>query len=335
MSTDINRQLYIAFTDHAYYDGRVMLPWAEQLLGKYKDLATHSNSVDITDNPESADYILFVDAHVVRAVDYDFALRNTTIFREYRYKTFVYNERDDPTLGLPGLYVSMPKPLFAPDYMRAVPYMHYEVDKVDVGVYLNLSRDKFATFMGDVTTSPVRSQLFKLSQSCLSMVNTARLNVHDYTERRRSQEELDFHLHQYCEYVGGSIYSICPRGHGSSSFRLYESLMLGAIPVVLSDDFVSPFLSSDKQIIWHIPEGETRLLCSKLPRDSESISLQQLRCNEIVRRMLSPCVRLDYAVSQIESIAHHQCTFMETHVDEIRRKVYWKIRSIKKKFNAV
>ena len=335
MSTEIRRRLHIAFTDRAYRDGRVLFPWAEQLLGSYKKLGKCSSSVEICDDPEIAEFILFVDGHVIRDVDYESELRKTSLFRAYRSKTFVYNERDNPSGGLPGLYVSMPKPLFAPGYMRAVPYMHYEIDKIDVGSYWDLPRDKFAIFMGDASTAPVRSRLFRLGESCINMRDTSRLGVHDYTDRRKSQEELNLYLHQYCAAVGSSVYSVCPRGHGSSSIRLFESLMLGAIPVILSDDFMSPFLSSDSEFLLHVPESQTRLLCSKLSRDKESITVQQERCKVIVQRMVLPAVRLDYIVTQLDSIMNHSCNFMETQTEKIRRIIYWKIRLMKKKCNVV
>tara|TARA_X000000950_G_scaffold289542_1_gene415260 strand:+ start:12118 stop:12999 length:882 start_codon:yes stop_codon:yes gene_type:complete len=38
-----------------------------------------------------------------------------------------------------------------------------------------------------------------------------------------------------------SIFTLCPRGYGPTSFRLYESINLGSIPIYISDDFILPF----------------------------------------------------------------------------------------------
>ena len=38
-----------------------------------------------------------------------------------------------------------------------------------------------------------------------------------------------------------SIFSLCPRGFGPTSFRLYESLQLGSIPIYVSDEFHLPY----------------------------------------------------------------------------------------------
>ena len=47
--------------------------------------------------------------------------------------------------------------------------------------------------------------------------------------------------------VSSSTFSLCPRGFGPTSFRLYESLQLNSIPIYVSDEFVLPY--SDK-IEW-------------------------------------------------------------------------------------
>lgn len=38
-----------------------------------------------------------------------------------------------------------------------------------------------------------------------------------------------------------SIFSLCPRGYGATSYRLYEAMQLGAIPVYVSDNHLLPW----------------------------------------------------------------------------------------------
>ena len=38
-----------------------------------------------------------------------------------------------------------------------------------------------------------------------------------------------------------SHFSLCPRGYGPTSFRLYESIKMGVVPVYISDNFFLPF----------------------------------------------------------------------------------------------
>ena len=38
-----------------------------------------------------------------------------------------------------------------------------------------------------------------------------------------------------------SVFCLCPRGYGKSSFRLYEAMQLGSVPVYISDNHYLPW----------------------------------------------------------------------------------------------
>lgn len=45
-------------------------------------------------------------------------------------------------------------------------------------------------------------------------------------------------LPRYCEILNKSIFTLCPRGYGPTSFRIMEALQFGSIPVYISDEFI-------------------------------------------------------------------------------------------------
>lgn len=47
--------------------------------------------------------------------------------------------------------------------------------------------------------------------------------------------------HLYLDIMSKTTFSLCPRGYGKTSFRIYESLMCGSIPVYIYDDPWIPF----------------------------------------------------------------------------------------------
>lgn len=45
----------------------------------------------------------------------------------------------------------------------------------------------------------------------------------------------------YCQMVSDSIFHLCPRGYGLTSFRICEALQFGSIPVYVSDQHIIPY----------------------------------------------------------------------------------------------
>jgi hypothetical protein len=91
---------------------------------------------------------------------------------------------------------------------------------------------------------------------------------------------------RYNQVLSDSIFSLCPSGAGPNSLRLWESLAIGAIPVILSDTYELPKLSKildhesfdwvDAVIIY--PESELQ----DLEQHLRSFSLEQLNLMQAV-----------------------------------------------------
>lgn len=100
-----------------------------------------------------------------------------------------------------------------------------------------------------------------------------------------------------------SIFSLCPRGYGATSYRLYESMQLGSIPVYISDKHLLPWsdeidweefcvIVSPKDI-HNILEMTLGLPASKVKRMQESLSRMwkdyfsiEATCNHISKRVI-------------------------------------------------
>jgi hypothetical protein len=86
----------------------------------------------------------------------------------------------------------------------------------------------------------------------------------------------------YCRILHESIFALCPRGYGLSSFRTTEALQYGAIPIYISDSFIVPFdlnfnyygLMIHSDTVDHLPE-----VLDNIP-DMEIITKQD-RCKQI------------------------------------------------------
>lgn len=88
-------------------------------------------------------------------------------------------------------------------------------------------RDVFASFIG-TPTHPCRRRLRALAD------RDPRFVVRDTDDLARTASD-------FVDLMQRSVFALCPRGHGRTSFRLYEALQLGAIPVYLFDDLWLPY----------------------------------------------------------------------------------------------
>ena len=87
----------------------------------------------------------------------------------------------------------------------------------------NDNRFNVAAFVGSFTTHKIRKEMQAAIGDTLGYVLT-----------KGNTESFRF-------FLSNSKFALCPRGYGKTSFRLYESIQLGCIPVYIYDDPWLPF----------------------------------------------------------------------------------------------
>jgi hypothetical protein len=55
-------------------------------------------------------------------------------------------------------------------------------------------------------------------------------------------------LNSFIELAVKSKFCLCPRGYGLNSFRLYEAMQLGCVPVIITDE---PYLPWKDELNWN------------------------------------------------------------------------------------
>lgn len=103
--------------------------------------------------------------------------------------------------------------------------------------YPEAEKKVFCSFVGSVT-HPIRAKISKqlCSETGFEIYNKL-------WSGKVSDSDKDAFLRKTSE----SIFSLCPRGYGASSFRFYEALQLGAIPVFIYD---KPWFPYEDVINW-------------------------------------------------------------------------------------
>ena len=190
----------------------------------------------LTDDPTTADVILFVDAHQ-HPNDWRLeSIRRHPLAARCPDKVCLYDERDRPWCALPGIYVSMPKSAFNPRRQRACAY-HRTMNQFVTPT--NITPDLLFSFMGG-KSHKLREGIFRLSHSRAEITNTSHVNFFspsgeaDYAERIEQQKQ------SFANTLLRSKFVLCPRGAGTSSIRLYEVMSAGRAPVIISDEWERP-----------------------------------------------------------------------------------------------
>jgi hypothetical protein len=102
----------------------------------------------------------------------------------------------------------------------------------------NLNKEFFCSFIGSYT-HPLRKEIFNLYSSDKDF----KLNGGEW-----AAAVTDKQFNEFITTTVKSEFTLCPRGYGASSFRLYEALQLGSIPVYISDKKWLPF---EDEINWN------------------------------------------------------------------------------------
>lgn len=93
----------------------------------------------------------------------------------------------------------------------------------------NLQRNLLASFMGNIDIHPIRHRI-KVAFDGVDDVVVQSGAYRDKTD-----------VQSFQELMQRSVFALCPRGYGTTSFRLTEAMDYGCIPVYISDTFSIPF----------------------------------------------------------------------------------------------
>lgn len=207
----------------------------------------------LTDDPGTADLILFVDN--VGTPRQFFAIWSNALFRQFPEKCFLFSKDDYAIPFLPGVYASLPGQWDRHDHTRTGGYL-----KAFGHAYVPFKplRDPtyLYSFIGKETTHPVRKALLELSHPRQYVKDTTALWPYGALPADQRQELEG----NYRRVSHESAFILAPRGTGTSSIRLFESLRMGRAPVIISDDWVPPDGPDWESFSVRVPEAEVSTL---------------------------------------------------------------------------
>lgn len=209
--------------------------WAR---GRWQALAEtwqQAGHVELVASMEQADAILITlaDCKAPYPETIDVIARGGA-YVEHPDKSFVFDTQDTP-LGLyPGLYCSLRRLLFSPARHRTSCYM--QSFNEFIGPVPTEAAPEFRylfTFQGNLT-SKTRGDLFAASYGRDDVLIERTQPFWTDTGGHAAFKQ------QYARKILQSRFVLCPRGIGTSTFRLFETMQSGRVPVILSDAWVPP-----------------------------------------------------------------------------------------------
>ena len=190
----------------------------------------------LVDDPEAADLIVFVEFY--GGGWYFERVRRHPLVRRHREKCFLFCANPFVIPFLPGVYAGVEK--------------RWASARTRPGFYLGRTENEFTTytppddalpylfsFMGSVRNAPVRKKLATLRHPRSFFQNTADDFERILNRTMDRQERMDYDR-RYAELTKASKFILCPRGLSVSSIRLFETMRMGRVPVILSDAWVPP-----------------------------------------------------------------------------------------------
>lgn len=217
-------------------------------IGRLTKLAQQAGVGDrIVDDPAAADRLVVCDLHHQPRL----SVRRSIVERygrEALARTFCYDERDRPYPEFPGLFVGVAARHVDGAAIRPWAYPPYGLNR-DV-VRATAEPERLVSFVGS-PTHPVRETLFSLTGDG---VLTRRVDGFMFFRQDRLDDEQI--RASYAADLMSSAFVLCPRGHGTSSIRLFETMRAGRVPVIVSDDWAPPVGPDWESFSIRVPERD-------------------------------------------------------------------------------
>ena len=233
---------------------------------------------ELVDNADHADVILFTQCHLLPNDWRLTSIRDHPLAKRHRDKVMVYDERDRPWCGFPGVYVSMPARAFDHDHQRAFAY--FPPARTD----FQEAPDLLFSFIGS-PSARCRKPLFALKHADAIVEEVRRFTFFDHGSSNFEQQRARFQ-----NVLGRSRFVLCPRGRGTSSIRLFETLAAGRVPVIVADDWVAPTYADWDSFSIRWPERETNGLVQELEERSDNWPAMSAAATTAYRDFFAPNV---------------------------------------------
>ena len=188
-------------------------------------------------DPAAADLILFVETST-GAGPYFELVRRHPIYRAHRERCYLFSSTDRLVPFLPGVFASIERRWYWPAWTRAGHYLGVR-ERPGLRYEPDAPVELLFSFVGATANHPVRRRVAALRHPEAFILD---VGAEAESVARGVRPALDDaeRTARFVRSIRESAFVLCPRGGGTSTFRLFEAMMLGRAPVVISDRLVLP-----------------------------------------------------------------------------------------------
>ncbi|HTV03945.1 MAG TPA: exostosin family protein [Acidobacteriaceae bacterium] len=270
-------------------------------------LLKHSAEMDsfgvhrLTEDPEEADIILFAEmgacgkfAEVVRAHPY---------YKRFAEKCFLFDSSDMFFPVLPGIYASLTKGWYLPHRTRTGFYL-YLIENAFVTHRPYTGKEPYlASFVGSKVTHPLRGHLFLFGRDDIYVKDTSSYSSRT-TYHGEPAERAQF-WSEYADSLANAKFSLCPRGRGTGSIRLFESMKMGRACVILSDAWQPNDGIDWSEFAIIVPEREVGRVPEILDQNAHRAPEMGARARQVWEEYFSERVRFHRMVELCLDMRRH------------------------------
>lgn len=242
----------------------------------------------IVDDVKAADFLLFTD---LSPQDNYAELRHHSLLKNYPAKSYVFEHGDLPLALWPGLYCSLERSAKPKNHYLGSPYIlgfeeRHEPEQTE--------QDLLFSFLGRPTTT-IRKLLLNINYRRQDVIIR---DTSDYYRWDESADHNEAHL-RYRNVCLRSKFVLCPRGSGASSYRLFEMMQMGCVPVIISDAWLPPKTACWAEFSIQIPERHILFLPKILEAYSDKSAKMGLKARQVWLEHFSPEKQMDWLVDQL------------------------------------
>ena len=179
------------------------------------------------------------------------------------------------------------------------------------------NKDIFCSFVGSLNTHYCRNRMFESLSGNSDYVFHTRQTWSAIVEKEDQQA--------FINITSRSKFTLCPRGFGPTSWRLYEAMQLNSVPVYIYDE---PHLPYTDKIDWRsicvmIHVNDIDNIDNVLKSISEDEYCKMLaRIREIYSEFFNLEYMCEYILSYIEKLPQMKITSTTNHSIDIPQKIY-------------